>query len=268
MPDTATPSTGTLSQITVYPIKSLPGVDVSESTVLDGGALNWDRRLVLTDSEGEFVTAKRTAEMHRFRAEYDLSVPSVTLRDGDSDVGRTFHLAEDVVSLGDYFSCLLDLKIGVRVQPAGGFPDDTEFPGPTIISVGTLEEIAGLFPEMSIDEAHRRLRANFVVSGVPAFWEDHLFAAVGEVVPFHIGSVRFGGTNPCRRCVVPSRNSETGETIQAFAKIFAMLRKVKMPEWTDKSRFEDLYRAATNTVLLDCGPDGVLRTGDHVKLSN
>jgi hypothetical protein len=39
------------------------------------------------------------------------------------------------------------------------------------------------------------------------------------------------------------------------------------PEWTNLRRFDHYYRLATNTVLLDPGDEGVIRTGDSITLS-
>ncbi len=62
-----------LGRITIFPIKSLDGVDVLEARVLASGALEHDRQFALIDAEGRFVNGKRTEAVHRVRAEYDLA---------------------------------------------------------------------------------------------------------------------------------------------------------------------------------------------------
>jgi uncharacterized protein len=258
---------GTISRINVYPIKSFPGVTVASSHVLDSGALRWDRRLALVEPNGEFVNLKRVPELHEVRADFDLDVPSVRIWTGHSVTARTFHLDDDRESLGDYLTCLLNRQIGIVDNPRSGFPDDPEVGGPTIVSVATLKAVADLFPEMSIEQARWRFRTNIEVAGVPAFWEDRLFGTRHEQLPIRIGGVTFGGVKPCQRCSVPSRHPVTGETIQAFATIYSALRKAMFPEWTNLKRFDHYYRLATNTVLLDRGDEGVIRTGDSITLS-
>jgi len=258
---------GTISRINVYPIKSFPGVTVASSHVLDSGALKWDRRFALVEPNGKFITLKRVPELHEIRSDFDLEVPSVRIWTGHSVTARQFHLDDDRESLGDYLTCLLNRPVGIVDNPRAGFPDDDDASGPTIVSVATLQTVADLFPEMTTEQARWRFRTNIEVEGVPAFWEDRLFGAKREQLPFQIGGVTFGGVKPCQRCSVPSRHPVTGETTQAFATIYAALRKAMFPEWTNLKQFGHYYRLATNTVLLHAGDEGVIRTGDSITLS-
>ena len=259
---------GTISQINVFPIKSLPGVEVSASHVLKSGALKWDRRFALVDPIGDFVSLKRAPELHELRADFQLDVPSVRIWTSRSVAARTFHLDDDRESLGDYLSCLLNRPIAVVDNPSVGFPDDTDAAGPTIVSVATLRAVANLFPGMSLNQARWRFRTNIEVDGVPPFWEDRLFDSKRNPHPFRIGGVTFGGVKPCQRCAVPTRHPVSGDVTQAFATIYAALRRSMMPEWTNLKRFDHYYRLATNTVLLDRGQTGVIRTGDSITLSD
>ena len=63
----------TLDRITLYPVKSLDGIEVAEARVLLSGGLENDRRWRLVDLDGRVVNAKRTAAFHPIRAEYDLA---------------------------------------------------------------------------------------------------------------------------------------------------------------------------------------------------
>jgi hypothetical protein len=69
----------TLDLITLYPVKSLDGVDVAAARVLPSGALENDRRWRLVDMEGRVVNAKRTPLFHAIRAEFALDERLVTL---------------------------------------------------------------------------------------------------------------------------------------------------------------------------------------------
>ncbi|MCU0547170.1 MAG: MOSC domain-containing protein [Oscillatoriaceae cyanobacterium Prado104] len=110
-------------------------------------------------------------------------------------------------------------------------------PGPTIISTSTLEAIASWYPGLDLEEIRLRFRSNIEISGVPAFWEDRLFAAAQEIVNFQIGNVQFMGINPCQRCVVITRDSQTGEAYPNFQKTFVAQRRTTLPAWVDRSRF-------------------------------
>ena len=103
--------------------------------------------------------------------------------------------------------------------------------------------------------------------GLPAFWEDQLFAgSETSVVRFKIGDVAFEGSNPCARCPVPSRDSQTGTEILGFQKRFSELRRAKLPSWSPVERFDHFYRLATNTRVpsTECGK--VLSVGDCLML--
>jgi uncharacterized protein len=258
---------GMISRINVYPIKSFPGVTVSSSHVMESGALKWDRRFALAEPSGEFVNLKRVPELHEIRADFQLDVPSVRIWTGHSVTARTFHLDDDRESLSDYLTCLLNRQVELVDNPCEGFPDDPAAGGPTVVSVATLQMVADLFPGMTLEQVRWRFRTNIEIDGVPAFWEDRLFESKHEPFPFQIGGVTFGGVKPGQRCVVPSRHPVSGEVTQAFATIYAALRKAMLPAWTNLKRFDHYYRLATNTVLLDRGNAGVIRTGDSITLS-
>lgn len=258
---------GTVSRINVYPIKSLPGTVVASSRVLESGALEWDRRLALVDPSGSFINTKCFPELLRIRTDYQLDVPSVRIWTSESSTDRTFHLDNDRESLGDYLTCLLDRPVKVIDNPAGGFPDDTDAVGPTIVSLATLQRVTDLFPEMSLEQTRWRFRTNIEIAGVHPFWEDLLYGRPGQARSFQVGGVTFGGVKPCQRCSVPSRHPVTGEIIQGFATILAVMRKPMIPEGTVRQHFNHYYRLATNMSLLDRGTEGVIRTGDSVTLS-
>src|SRR4029079_14548107 len=119
-----------------------------------------------------------------------------------ADEARTFHIDRDRSSLEDCFSARFDMPVTIAENAEAGFPDDPETPGPTFVSTATLECVASWF-RLPLDEVRRRFRANLEIDGGEPFWEDRLFAAVGNVVRFSVGNVSFEGTNPCARCVVP-----------------------------------------------------------------
>ena len=57
------------------------------------------------------------------------------------------------------------------------------------------------------------------------------------------------GTNPCQRCVVPTRDSLTGAASSGFATEFARRRAATLPPWADRRRFDHFYRLTVNTRL-------------------
>jgi uncharacterized protein len=201
----------TLDRITLYPLKSLDGVEVTEARLLPGAGLEHDRRWQLVDLDGRVVNAKRTALLHAIRAEYaieglaaagpDAGLPRLAANvislaidpaalaaaavpglDRLPDSERLRALAPDVFPLvpGSEGPCgWLSEALGYDVllleRPGGGFPDDRDAPGPTLAATATLAEVARWF-SFDLDEARRRFRVNLEVGGCEAFWEDTLAA--------------------------------------------------------------------------------------------
>ena len=60
-----------LAQIVIYPIKSLDGKVVDRSKISIGGALSFDRRWAIVDSDGKIVNAKCTAKIQQIRSAFD-----------------------------------------------------------------------------------------------------------------------------------------------------------------------------------------------------
>lgn len=248
-----------LARITIFPIKSLDGLGVPDTQVLASGALERDRRFALIDADGRFVNGKRTAAVHRIRAEYDLAQWSVRF---NNEV--EFSLHHEQREIGQWLSGALGIACGLAENTSGGFPDDTHSPGPTLISSATLAEIAAWFPNLTLEETRHRFRANLEVDGVEPFWEDRLIGSAGSEIPFQIGDVHWLGVNPCQRCVVPSRASTSGEAIAGFQKTFAAERERRLPEWAPRDRFNHFYRLAVNTRLAAGQSHGRIAVGDTV----
>ena len=169
--------------------------------------------------------------------------------------------------IGQWLSNALGIACGLAENTAGGFPDDTDSPGPTLIGTATLAEIATWFPGLTLEETRRRFRANLEVDGVEAFWEDRLVGPIGAEVPFQIGDVRWLGMNPCQHCVVPTRNSTSGEAMSGFQKAFAVERERRLPEWASRDRFNHFYRLAVNTRLVLNQPPSRIAVGDLVVIA-
>jgi hypothetical protein len=211
------------------------------------------------------VNGKVEPRLHGLRVRYDHALRVATITDAASGERAAFELDGDPAELAAWLSRALERPVSVRRDDAGGFPDDEEAPGPTVISTATLEEVASWFPDLDAESMRRRLRANIELDGVPAFWEDRLYGAAGTVVPFHVGEVRFEGTNPCQRCVVPSRDPLTAEVTPAFSKHVAEQRAATLPDWAERSRFNHFYRLAVNTRVPQAA-GRTIRTGDRVVL--
>ncbi|MCS7168795.1 MAG: MOSC N-terminal beta barrel domain-containing protein [Gemmatales bacterium] len=255
-----------LSCITIFPIKSLDGVERQEVTLLPTGPIAGDRRWALVDEQGKFVNGKRHAAVHRLRAKFSDDLRRVCFRVEGASRWHEFDLEKQRSELEGWLSQYFGFRVFLRTNATIGFPDDVEAPGPTVVAEASLREVGAYFG-WSLPEVRARFRANLEISGTEPFWEDRLYGQAGEVVRFRIGEVILEGTNPCRRCVVPSRNPWTGEVMPEFAKRFADWRRTNLPAWAERSRFQDtFYRFVVNTRLVLEGAGRTLRVGDEVTL--
>jgi uncharacterized protein len=253
-----------LARIILYPVKSLPGVAVDAATLTTGGALRFDREYALFDAHGNYVNGKRTPAIHRLDAScaIDGDTVRVTLAGESFDLGDSAQQAVLAARLSEHFGEPVHFERNTR----GGFPDDPEASGPTIISAASLAAAATWYPGFTVEDTRRRFRANLELDDCPAFWEDRLFGDPDTTVKFRVGEARLLGTNPCKRCVVPTRDPSNGEALSGFQRTFVQQRKATLPTWANRERFDFYYRFATNT-RGTAGVEGkVIHVGDGVEL--
>jgi uncharacterized protein YcbX len=290
----------TLDRITLYPVKSLDGVNVDEAHVLPSGALEFDRRWRLVDLDGRVVNAKRSARFHAIRAEFALAERLVSLSiDPAAIAARALPGIEQVAALGpqsfhivpgpegpcSWVSEALGIRVLLEERSDGGFPDDRDAPGPTLVSTASLAEVARWFG-FDLTESRRRFRANLEIGGCDAFWEDTLasparpgltpsladlpgdipadpYATLPPPEPreFSIGEARFKATNVCKRCIAPTRDARTGAVTAHFRDAFEARRGRGLRPDVDASGWGHLYRLGVNTqavsevnvtIALDC----------------
>jgi uncharacterized protein YcbX len=255
-----------LDRIILYPVKSLDGVEVSQVEISPGGTLKQDRIFAIMDETGQYVNGKRHEKVHGLRSNFDLSTNHVTIRPRGSDAVLEFDLNDGRAKLESWLTAYFGIRVRLTQNVNNGFPDDSAAWGPTIVSTASLNQVKAWFPEMILEGARARFRANLELNGVPAFWEDRLFSRPGTVVDFEIGTVRFQGVNPCQRCVVPSRDPWSGQAFSGFQQRFSDKRRGSLPEWTERSRFDHYYRLAVNTRIAITEAGKLLKRGDEVKI--
>jgi uncharacterized protein YcbX len=259
-----------LARITVYPVKSLPGVDVDQAALTTGGALRHDREYAIVDAQGNYINGKRTHAIHRLDAACAIDGDTVCVTLSSGGGAQTFALNDsDAVSrtalearLSHYFGEPVQLKQNTQ----GGFPDDPEASGPTVIATASLAEAAKWYTGFTIDDIRRRFRANLELADCPAFWEDRLFGDADSTVKFRVGDAQLLGTNPCKRCVVPTRDPSSGDELIGFQRTFVQQRKATLPAWANRARFDFYYRLATNTRSADDVEGKTIRVGDIVEM--
>jgi uncharacterized protein YcbX len=249
-----------LCRIRIFPIKSLDGHAVEEARVTSGGILENDRVYAIVDRDGKVVNGKRTARVHELRCSFDAAVKEAQL--WTIGGAPTQFRLDDPAPIAKWLSVFFGFVVALQHDPQKGFPDDRDAFGPTITSEASLQAIQQWYPELSVESVRRRFRANLELGGGEAFCEDRLFGPPDERRPFQIGSVEFSGHNPCQRCVVPTRDPESGESTTGFQKRFMQLRTERLPEWADARRFNHFYCFAVNTSIPPSEVGKRLRVGD------
>jgi len=225
-----------VGRLRVYPVKALDGVEVGTASITTGGTLGSDRQYALFGPEGDPINGKRTPLVHELDAEYDLESDVITLDDGSGP--RQFDLDADRRDAEAWFSAYFGTETTIRSDRELGFVDRRSA-GPSVVSTATLEAVASWFEDLSVESVRRRLRANVEIEGVPAFWEDRF---VGAGAPtFEAGGVTFEGVEPCGRCVVPTRDPDTGEPLPGFRERFVERRRATFPEFADPDAFDHYF---------------------------
>jgi uncharacterized protein YcbX len=251
-----------VERIFIYPIKSMDGVSVNKATIGVAGSLAGDREFAFMDEKGKFINGKRYPKIIQLRARFDLGTRRVTIRMGGT---TTYSLDDNRVELSDAIGNFLGIKVGLESNP-GGFPDDTEAHGPTIVSRETLTEVARWFPGLSYAQMLLRFRPSIMIAECEPFWEDQLVGPKDSLVEFTLGDVTMTGAKACARCAVPSFDPIGAKEYPRFQTIFTARRKQFLPEWAEASRFDHFYRLAVNTDVAPSEIGKTLHIGDQVNL--
>lgn len=254
-----------IQSIDIYPMKSLDSHSVQRAKILPCGALEGDRRWAMVDENGKYINGKNSSLLHTMKARFNNEVDKVEISIHNGD-WHSIELPAEIATLERLLSKHMGRPVSVQENRELGFPDDVESPGPTLIGSASLELMTQWFPGLSVPELKRRFRANIVLETGEPFWEDRLFAAPGSARRFRVGDVELLGINPCQRCVVPSRDSLTGEVWPGFQKEFARLRGQSLPETADRRHFNHYYRFAVNTRISSENRGTSISCGDVIEL--
>jgi uncharacterized protein YcbX len=252
----------TVERIRIYPIKSLDGAERERAALVSGGCLAGDREFAIVDDEGEYVNGVRTDAVHGLTTVVDRDAGSVRIGERGADERREYDL-DDRTALGDWLSDYFGFDVSV-VRDERGMPDRTAG-GPTVVSTATLREVASWFDGVTVEGVRRRFRTNVEVGGVPAFWEDRLYGP-DDRRAFEIGGVRFEGDGPCGRCVVPTRDPDSGERTEGFQETFVDRREATLPSWAPEERFDHFYKLTVSTRVPGPVEGASVAVGDTVRV--
>ena len=260
-----------VSQLFIYPIKSLGGIALTISKVLYKG-LQYDRRWMLVDSRNQFMTQRTFSALALFKLRMEeqsshfvidykgatLTIPFtatgalyeaivwddvVKVQEVSPEVSKWFshHLGQTVklVWFPEENKRYIDYDFAQTMQDQTSLSD-----GYPILLVGqaSLNDLNGrLENPVSMD----RFRPNIVFEGGTPFEED-------TYTHFSINGVKMVGVKPCARCVITTIDQTTGT-------------KGKEPLATLNA-----YRNAGNKVLFGQNViptgEGTIQVGDEISL--
>lgn len=218
--------TATLTTIHVYPIKSCAALAPAEARVETRG-LAGDRRWMVTDAAGKFLTARQHPRLTLIRAQADgdglaLSAPDMpplhlaaaAQPRIEATVWKSTVLAQPAVAAADaWVSAFLGLPArfvhmdadGVRaVSPDYGRPgDEVSFADGYPLLLISQAALDALNEKLAQPVPMLRFRPNLVVAGTAPHAED-------AWKRIRVGAVEFDVVKPCTRCVLTTVDFERG----------------------------------------------------------
>jgi uncharacterized protein len=235
----------TISELYIYPVKSLGGITVNEVQITDRG-FEYDRRWMLVDANNRFLTQREHASMallqtalvskgievhQKNNPNEKIVIPflfkqqekiAVTIFDDiceavtiSNEIDRWFssylQIACKLVYMPDDSLRKVDSRYAREEKNITAFSDGYPI---LMLSKASLADLNGRLPEaLSIN----RFRPNLVIDGVSAFEED-------SMEHFTINDISFYGVKPCARCVVTTINQQTIEKGKEPLKTLATYR--------------------------------------------
>jgi uncharacterized protein YcbX len=217
-----------VTEINIYPIKSTRRIALQESEVLPRG-LPWDRRWMLVDAQGRFVTARDYPSLAMVQTVLKDGVLQVRvagadalqlpLRPTDGEVARVTVWRDqcDAIPAGAQADAWFSDYLGLPCRLVQMTDELVRGVDPDYGRVGDEVSFADGFPLLLISEASladlnnrlqtpvsmRRFRPNLVVDGERAYAED-------QWRRIRVGDVEFEGVKNCSRCVFTTIDPDTG----------------------------------------------------------
>jgi len=217
-----------ISEINIYPIKSLRGISL-ESSIVEISGLRYDRRWLLVNEKNEFLTQRNFAKLATLSVKINKNKICVSSNDSSIDipllpktpilqtvkiwsarVGAVVYEKET----NDWFSDVLQTNCKLVAMPeetkrkVNYFyrvheEDTVSFADAYPFLLTGENSLGDLNAKLKKKILMNRFRPNFVVSGSQPFEEDNWKKIkIGETV-FHL-------VKPCARCVVTTIDQETG----------------------------------------------------------
>jgi len=236
-----------LEAIYVYPVKSLGGITLSEAC-LERRSLQYDRRWMLVDAQGQFVTQREVPALARLgtalqagqlvifekeRPAHQIGLPLAPPEKAMQPLmvqvwgDRCWALAYPP-EINAWFSNYLRVEVQLVFMPHSTLRQVDRHYAPPKTPVSFADSFPYLLiGQASLDDLNQRLaqpvpmsrfRPNFVFSGGLPYEEDNWER-------FCIGEAHFLAVKPCARCTVITTDQDTGERSAEPLKTLATYRR-------------------------------------------
>ena len=235
-----------ISQLAIYPVKSMRQIQLQKSELQFGG-LKHDRRWMVIDDKGVMVTQRQVARLcliqpELLNPEVDCSLKliapamsDITVSVPDGSVTCTVKVWDDEVSAydaGDEIANWLSKFLNIECRLVY-FPDDeirivdqtyarpndqTAFSDGFPILLTTQASLDDLNSHMEENISMERFRPNIVISGNEPYAED-------KWKQLKVGGITLRIVKPCSRCVIPSIDIATAEKAEEPIKTLIRYRK-------------------------------------------
>lgn len=231
-----------ISELYIYPIKSLGGIRLNRALVTDRG-FEYDRRWMLIDKSNRFISQREHAAMALLTPEIINSYLIISARDNTSiniplNSGKQEFIAVNIwddtclaqlvdKAFDDWFSKQLGIDVRLVYMP-----DQTlRFTDPQYTKTGHITSFSDAYPFMmigqaSLDDLNERLdeqlpvnrfRPNIVFTGGQPYQEDRMNS-------FTINGIGFKGVKLCARCNIITIDQATAISAKEPTKTLATYR--------------------------------------------
>jgi uncharacterized protein len=216
-----------VTEIWIYPVKSLGGIRLPSSKVLPKG-LEHDRRWMLIDEDNKFMTQRDYPQMALCKLEFQSGNFSIHYSDqvidlpfqsqSDPITAQIWDDTVEVYEVSPQHSEWFSQRLGTNCRLVS-FPENNPRPVNPVYAINNDQvSLADGYPclvigESTLDELNQRLkepvpmnrfRPNIVFAGGEPYEED-------SWKHFRIGQNRFFGVKPCARCAITTVNQDTGK---------------------------------------------------------
>jgi uncharacterized protein YcbX len=233
-----------VSQLFIYPIKSLGGIALDTAQLTDRG-LQHDRRWMLIDEHNRFLSQREHAQMALFKIELETDGLKVTYTTDGSHINIPFKpLKQDLLDVtiwddtctGQLVSDVVDawftVKLGIPARMVY-MPDETHrATDPRYTTQGTIASFADAYPALligqaSLDDLNNRLaeplpmnrfRPNIVFEGGEPYSEDLMDH-------IQINGIDMYGVKLCARCIMTTIDQQTAIKYKEPLKTLAGYRR-------------------------------------------